>query len=216
MVPCNSAEPGRLLSLRSSWPWRGVPRYVGVAQPGVRGAMSDSKNRLPTEARSAEVQQFLEKLKKAPPAHSLISSSLFLNPRSGPRVRSKSAPSLNGPGPRPRSGSSSRRRRSSSCGPKRFDTYDESGGRTRRRALPRDFAQSCRRATSAITCYPNSYPSNRFRALLEVDDTTKPLKVLATPAGFEPAATRLEGECSIQLSYGVVEFWFDWLLAAAE
>src|SRR5712672_3918143 len=31
--------------------------------------MSDSKNRLPTEARSAEVEQFLEKLKKAPPAH---------------------------------------------------------------------------------------------------------------------------------------------------
>jgi hypothetical protein len=31
--------------------------------------MSDSKNQLPTEARSAEVEQFLEKLKKAPPAH---------------------------------------------------------------------------------------------------------------------------------------------------
>ena len=29
------------------------------------------------------------------------------------------------------------------------------------------------------------------------------LVLLATPAGFEPAATRLEGECSIQLSYGV-------------
>src|SRR6516165_8887378 len=28
-------------------------------------------------------------------------------------------------------------------------------------------------------------------------------KSLATPAGFEPATTRLEGECSIQLSYGV-------------
>ena len=26
---------------------------------------------------------------------------------------------------------------------------------------------------------------------------------MATPAGFEPAAIRLEGECSIQLSYGV-------------
>jgi hypothetical protein len=26
---------------------------------------------------------------------------------------------------------------------------------------------------------------------------------MATPAGFEPATTRLEGECSIQLSYGV-------------
>ena len=29
-------------------------------------------------------------------------------------------------------------------------------------------------------------------------------EILATPAGFEPATTRLEGECSIQLSYGVV------------
>jgi len=31
--------------------------------------MSDSKNRLPTEARSAEVEQFLENLRNAPPAH---------------------------------------------------------------------------------------------------------------------------------------------------
>jgi hypothetical protein len=30
---------------------------------------------------------------------------------------------------------------------------------------------------------------------------------LATPAGFEPATTRLEGECSIQLSYGVADNW---------
>src|SRR5204863_4396204 len=29
-------------------------------------------------------------------------------------------------------------------------------------------------------------------------------QIVATPAGFEPATTRLEGECSIQLSYGVV------------
>ena len=27
---------------------------------------------------------------------------------------------------------------------------------------------------------------------------------LATPAGLEPATSRLEGECSIQLSYGVI------------
>src|SRR5260370_19155361 len=27
---------------------------------------------------------------------------------------------------------------------------------------------------------------------------------MATPAGFEPATTRLEGECSIQVSYGVI------------
>src|SRR6201984_622440 len=31
--------------------------------------MSDNKNRLPTEARSAEVEQFLDNLKKAPPGH---------------------------------------------------------------------------------------------------------------------------------------------------
>src|SRR5216683_8059266 len=31
--------------------------------------MGDDKNRLPTEARSAEVADFLDKLKKAPPAH---------------------------------------------------------------------------------------------------------------------------------------------------
>src|SRR5215472_4413189 len=40
-----------------------------MAQPGVRGDMSDSKNRLPTEARSAEVDQFLDRLKKAPAVH---------------------------------------------------------------------------------------------------------------------------------------------------
>jgi hypothetical protein len=27
---------------------------------------------------------------------------------------------------------------------------------------------------------------------------------MATPAGFEPATTSLEGRCSIQLSYGVL------------
>lgn len=27
---------------------------------------------------------------------------------------------------------------------------------------------------------------------------------MATPAGFEPATIRLEGECSIQLSYGAI------------
>ena len=32
--------------------------------------------------------------------------------------------------------------------------------------------------------------------------TPEPLEKLATPAGFEPATTRLEGECSIRLSYG--------------
>src|ERR1700686_2074600 len=31
--------------------------------------MGDDKNRLPTETRSAEVEEFLERLKKAPPTH---------------------------------------------------------------------------------------------------------------------------------------------------
>ncbi len=30
------------------------------------------------------------------------------------------------------------------------------------------------------------------------------MKMMVTPAGFEPATIRLEGECSIQLSYGAV------------
>ena len=34
---------------------------------------------------------------------------------------------------------------------------------------------------------------------------------MAVPAGFEPATIRLEGECSIQLSYGTVfTFKVDW------
>ncbi len=32
--------------------------------------------------------------------------------------------------------------------------------------------------------------------------TAKRLKILAAPAGLEPATIRLEGGCSIQLSYG--------------
>jgi hypothetical protein len=41
-----------------------------MAQPGVRGAMSSDKTQLPTEARSAEVEQFLEQVKKAPTVQS--------------------------------------------------------------------------------------------------------------------------------------------------
>jgi hypothetical protein len=33
---------------RSAGRRRGVSRYFGIAQPGVRGEMSDGKNRLPT------------------------------------------------------------------------------------------------------------------------------------------------------------------------
>src|SRR5437667_377463 len=54
---------------RSAARRRRVPRYFGMAQPGMRGAMTDGKNQLPTEARSAEVEQFLENLKKAPAVH---------------------------------------------------------------------------------------------------------------------------------------------------
>ncbi len=32
----------------------------------------------------------------------------------------------------------------------------------------------------------------------------RPVREMARPAGFEPATTRLEGGCSIQLSYGRV------------
>src|ERR1019366_6513844 len=31
---------------------------------------------------------------------------------------------------------------------------------------------------------------------------------MARPAGLEPAATSLEGSCSIQLSYGRVDLWY--------
>src|SRR5881394_198679 len=48
-------------------------------------------------------------------------------------------------------------------------------------------------------CYPICYPG---RSLSRRTLYTS-LKRLATPAGLEPATSRLEGECSIQLSYGV-------------
>ena len=37
---------------------------------------------------------------------------------------------------------------------------------------------------------------------IEAQEFFKKMKEMATPAGFEPATIRLEGECSIQLSYG--------------
>ncbi len=37
---------------------------------------------------------------------------------------------------------------------------------------------------------------------IKAQEFFKRMKEMATPAGFEPATIRLEGECSIQLSYG--------------
>ena len=48
----------------------------------------------------------------------------------------------------------------------------------------------------------------RFRPFWSMTTCIIHLILLATPAGFEPATTRLEGECSIQLSYGVIDFGF--------
>ena len=48
-------------------------------------------------------------------------------------------------------------------------------------------------------------PQNLPRNLILISCAPNHLILLATPAGFEPATTRLEGECSIQLSYGAVE-----------
>ena len=45
---------------------------------------------------------------------------------------------------------------------------------------------------AAIRSYPRHFGQRDYR------------KELATPAGFEPATTSLEGWCSIQLSYGVI------------
>src|SRR5262249_8888619 len=46
--------------------WRRLPRYLRCNLARCEGKMSNGKNRLPAEARSAEVDQFLENLKKAP------------------------------------------------------------------------------------------------------------------------------------------------------
>jgi len=46
--------------------------------------------------------------------------------------------------------------------------------------------------------------SSYDNGLLDVRHLTWLNPVVATPAGFEPAACRLEGGCSIQLSYGAI------------
>ena len=48
----------------------------------------------------------------------------------------------------------------------------------------------------------------RFRAILVYDDLHYPFDFIGDPGRIEPATTRLEGECSIQLSYGVIDFGF--------
>lgn len=53
-----------------------------------------------------------------------------------------------------------------------------------------------------LVCYPKRYPE-RLQPSVDNVDFHKYLIIMATPAGFEPATSRLEGECSIQLSYGV-------------
>jgi hypothetical protein len=44
--------------------------------------------------------------------------------------------------------------------------------------------------------------SRRALVRMAFDLSCNALKALATPAGLEPATCRLEGGCSIQLSYG--------------
>src|SRR5215467_5109113 len=64
------------------------------------------------------------------------------------------------------------------------------------------------RGTQTLIRYSDSFSDSlirvRFGAVLFARPASKYLILLATPAGFEPATTRLEGECSIQLSYGAV------------
>src|ERR1022692_1409255 len=47
-------------------------------------------------------------------------------------------------------------------------------------------------------------PRARFRKAAHGKIRHNTLKILATPAGFEPATPSLEGWCSIRLSYGVL------------
>ena len=67
-------------------------------------------------------------------------------------------------------------------------------------------AASTMRLNCANTTFPNvpgGFEGLQFNAYLSGSHETDPSQV-ATPAGFEPATIRLEGECSIQLSYGAV------------
>ena len=56
--------------------------------------------------------------------------------------------------------------------------------------------------TSRNCGYPNRYPAAHLSKLIFSDIHHNILILLATPAGLEPATCRLEGGCSIQLSYG--------------
>ena len=53
--------------------------------------------------------------------------------------------------------------------------------------------------------YQLSYAHHIALRILHITYYTYKLRLMARPAGFEPATTRLEGGCSIQLSYGRAE-----------
>src|SRR5262245_52287970 len=59
----------------------------------------------------------------------------------------------------------------------------------------------------AVNCWESLKRKENFRDKSrqgnECRQNIKCLDLLATPAGFEPAAPGLEGRCSVQLSYGV-------------
>ena len=50
--------------------------------------------------------------------------------------------------------------------------------------------------------YQLSYAHHIALRILHITYYTYKLRLMARPAGFEPATTRLEGGCSIRLSYG--------------
>ena len=50
--------------------------------------------------------------------------------------------------------------------------------------------------------YQLSYAHHIALRILHTTYYTYKLRLMARPAGFEPATTRLEGGCSIRLSYG--------------
>ena len=60
------------------------------------------------------------------------------------------------------------------------------------------WCQPARRVRVVFRQFSSFWVATRLVKLLK-----QSAEMLATPAGFEPATTRLEGECSIQLSYGV-------------
>jgi hypothetical protein len=77
----------------------------------------------------------------------------------------------------------------------------------RRKLRPQDQDRRLRRPLSELppmprSCYPTCYPCVLLFQLSRPTIVNNQLMLLATPAGLEPATCRLEGGCSIQLSYG--------------